>query len=135
MLVQRVTVSCWPKTERRGVPDLVTTNVLGSVSVLLGRGDGTFGPQLTFPVSGRPLSVAVADLNNDGVPDLVTANGLSGAVSVLLGRGDGTFLARQNFLVGGPPRSVAVADLNNDGAPDLVTVNENSHDVSVLLHQ
>ncbi len=120
-----------------GVPDLVTTNFNShDVSVLLGNGDGTFGPQQTIPVGNRPHSVAVADLNADGVPDLVTTNSQSGDVSVLLGNGDGTFQAQQTFPVGIGPRSVAVADLNADGAPDLVLVIGNDGGiVSVLLHQ
>jgi hypothetical protein len=86
-----------------------------------------------FDVRDRPRSVAVADLNADGAPDLVTANDGSNDVSVLLGSGDGTFQAQQTFVVGDLPASVAVADLNADGAPDLVTANIGSDDVSVLL--
>ena len=91
------------------------------------------GPK--FDAGDGPSSVAVADLNNDGTPDLVTANQASNDVSVLLGSGDGTFPARETFPVGHSPNSLAVADLNADGAPDLVTTNGVSGDVSVLLHQ
>ena len=79
-------------------------------------------------------SVAVADLNGDGHPDLVVANCqtlfnqsicddsfTSGSVSVLLGNGDGTFQAAVSYSLGGNgATSVAVADLNGDGHPDLV---------------
>ena len=44
------------------------------MSVLLGHGDGTFGDQARFAVGSGPCSVAVADLDGDGRPDLVTAN-------------------------------------------------------------
>ena len=44
------------------------------MSVLLGNGNGTFQAQQTFAVGTDPLSVAVADLNGDGIPDLVVAN-------------------------------------------------------------
>jgi len=77
--------------------------------------------------------VAVADLNGDGKPDIVTANLNSDDISVLLGNGDGTFQAEQRFTVGDSPRSVAVADLNGDSVPDIVTANRFSSDVSVLL--
>jgi len=117
-----------------GMPDLVTTNSSShNVSVLLGRGDGTFETHTTFAVGSDPSSVAVADINGDGIPDLVTANASSHNVSVLLGRGDGTFEAQTTFAVGSYPRSVAVADVNGDGTPDLVTANGVSHNVSVLL--
>ena len=91
------------------------------------------------------MSVAVADLNHDGIPDLVTANTGSDDVSVLVGRGNGTFAAEQSVAVGVRPVAVAVADLNHDGIPDLVTANAGvitgvgpdvtsvNADVSVLL--
>jgi len=100
---------------------------------LPGSGDGTFQFQQTFPAGDGPGSLAAADLNADGAPDLVTANRFSDNVSVLLGNGDGTFQAQQTFPVGNFPVSVAVADLNTDGVPDLVTANANSDNVSVLL--
>jgi hypothetical protein len=119
-----------------GIPDLVTANAdSGDVSVLLGRGDGTFAAERRFAVGvgASPTSVAVADLNGDGIPDLVTANADSNDVSVLLGRGGGTFAPQQRFAVGRTPQSVIVADLNGDGLPDLVNSNVFSDDVSVLL--
>ena len=83
---------------------------------------------------GFPFSVAVADLNGDGAPDIVTASAISSDVSVLLGNGDGSFQAQQRFAAGDVPTLVAVADLNGDGDPDIVTAN-GSGDVSVLLHR
>jgi FG-GAP repeat. len=82
-------------------------------------------------------SVAVADLNRDGKPDLVTAN--ISSVSVLLGKGDGTFQPGMVYANGdGDTYSVAVADLNRDGKPDVVTANgfidDYSGSVSVLLN-
>ena len=64
-----------------------------TATVLLGNGDGTFQPQHTFAVGPQPFSVAVADLNRDGNPDLVVTDRIRGgtAVNVLLGNGDGTF--------------------------------------------
>ncbi|HEV3260798.1 MAG TPA: VCBS repeat-containing protein, partial [Gemmataceae bacterium] len=74
-----------------------------------------------FAVGSSLQSVAVADVNGDGKPDLVTANGFNGTVSVLLGNGDGTFQNAQNFAAGSLPHSLVVADVNGDGKPDLVT--------------
>jgi len=87
-----------------------------------------------FSTGIEPRSVAVADLNADGKPDLVTANIIFHNVSVLLGNGNGTFQTQQTFAAGNQPHSVAVADLNADGKPDLVTANYNSNNVSVLLN-
>jgi len=129
-----------------GKPDLVVANagspppgVVGkSVSVLLGNGNGTFQNQTTFGTGYAPYSVAVADLNGDGKPDLVVANNFSNTVSVLLANGNGTFQNQTNFPTGMYPHSVAVADLNGDGKPDLVVTNAigpvNSYgNASVLL--
>jgi hypothetical protein len=119
------------------VPDLVTANSIpsgiGLVFVLLGNGDGSFQATGAFAAGNRPRDVAVADLDGDTVPDLVTANGDTDDVSVLLGNGDGSFQLAQNFAAGVLPVSVAVADVDGDTAPDLVTANSAGVDVSVLL--
>ena len=68
--------------------------------------------------------MAVADLNGDGKPDLVVANGSSNSVSVLLGNGNGTFQTQSTYRHRLDPDSVAVADVNGDGKPDLVVAND-----------
>jgi hypothetical protein len=107
-----------------------TTN--GNVGVLLGNGDGTFQPVLTYGSGGdNPISIAVGDVNGDGKPDLLVANfcangcnGADGIVGVLLGNGDGTFQAAVSYDSGGYDAwSVAVADVNGDGKPDLAVAN------------
>src|SRR2546428_321265 len=90
-----------------------------TVSVLLGNGDDTFQPALSFTVGTDPRSVAVGDFNGDGKLDLVVANYGSSDVSVLLGTGDGTFQAAVAFGAGSYSVSMAVGDFNGDGKPDL----------------
>src|SRR5205085_5795066 len=88
------------------------------VSVLLGNGEGTFGPKTDFATaSDAGQSVAIADFNADGRPDLAVAGGLH--VSVLLGNGDGTFGPATQFGTAPGALSVAIADLNADGTSDL----------------
>src|ERR1700751_4532411 len=62
----------------------------GSISVLIGNGDGTFQPALNTPAGTTPWALTVADLNGDGHQDLVVADE-AGSVLVLLGKGGGTF--------------------------------------------
>ena len=118
-----------------GKPDVVVANNCfycgGSVTVLLGNGDGTFQPAVSYDSGGQPNAVAVADVNGDGKPDLVVAN--TGNVAVLLGNGDGTFQPPVTYGAGGSGLWVGVADVNGDGKPDLVLANSGSTTVSVLL--
>ncbi len=99
----------------------------GTLSVLLGRGDGTLGTFQTYPAGLRPVSVELADFNGDGKLDAVVGDGgafplgTGGGVSILLGKGDGTFGAAASYSSGQfPVLQVHVADLNGDGKPDVV---------------
>jgi uncharacterized protein (UPF0548 family) len=105
----------------------------GSVSVLLGNGDGTLQAAVVYNSGGQNASfVAVGDLNGDGKPDLAVANQCvsnsncnNGVVSVLLGNGDGTFNSAINYTAtGANSNSIAIADLNGDGHPDLTVSNQ-----------
>jgi hypothetical protein len=112
-----------------GSLDLATANSDGgSVSVLLGDGQGGFAAAPQIAAGFRPCALAVGDVNNDGKPDLVTAN--YSAVSVRLGNGDGTFQLPIDTapLSGEMPISVAVADFNADGQMDLVVTSGNAID-------
>jgi hypothetical protein len=57
------------------------------VTILPGKGDGTFGPTVRFEVGERPAALAVADFNGDGIPDLAVANSWSSSISILIGTG------------------------------------------------
>jgi len=116
-----------------GKPDIVVTNYTsssgsgqGNVCVLLGNGDGTFQTAVAYGVGGdNPDSVAVADVNGDGKPDIVVTNFSSDNVGVLLGNGDGTFQTAVAYGSGGySPDSVVVADVNGDRKPDLLVANQ-----------
>ena len=102
---------------------------IGSASVLLGNGDGTFQPAVNYSSGGIVgNSVAVADLTGDGIPDLVVTNACQsgscqadGTAGVLLGNGDGTFQPVALYDSGGNrSNSVAVGDLRGEGILDIV---------------
>jgi hypothetical protein len=101
--------------------------------VLLNRGDGSFQAKRDYRTGSGPSSVAIGDLNGDGKPDLVTANGDAHTVSVLLNRGDGSFRAKRDYRTLFNPTSVAIGDLNGDGKPDLATGSLSVAAVSVLV--
>ncbi len=100
----------------------------GFVSILLGKGDGTFRTEADYPAGGVPSAFAIADLNGDGVPDFALANqvtnsvngGTPGLTSVLLGVGDGTFRTAVSFASGNNIEGIAVGDVTGDKIPDLI---------------
>jgi hypothetical protein len=84
------------------------------VSILLGRGDGTFRPRRDYGVGAHASRIAAADLNGDGRPDLALSD--DGALGVLLNRGNGTF---EQPLWFGLADALAAGDFNRDGRLDL----------------
>jgi hypothetical protein len=138
--------------EQTGVPALVADmngdgkldlvrwdEVYGTVTVLLGNGEGGFssGPSCTISDGNAGTAmfdyVAVGDFDEDGSPDLVMAvQGRSDAVELWLGNGDGSLRARQPHT-GSFSGRVYVADVNRDGHLDVVTTNAYDTNLRVLL--
>lgn len=123
--------------DKDGKKDLVCANRGSSdVSVLLGRGDGTFRKSIVSSTGAGtgPYAIAVADFNQDGVPDVATPNFESSTASVLLGIGSGAF--EKPIDVGNTGMTtygIVAQDLNGDGKPDLAVSNAVSNDVLVKL--
>jgi hypothetical protein len=124
-----------------GIPDLAfstspNSQSTSSVSVLLGNGDGTFGPAVSYPVGFNPGNVVVGDFTGSGILDLavpIPGNYPDpGSVEVLLGNGDGTFQPPIDYPVVGNPNSLAVGHFSHSGALDLVANDMVRGNVSVL---
>jgi hypothetical protein len=120
-----------------GIPDLATANdnLNGTVSVLLGNGDGTFQPAVNYPAGPGANAITAGDFNGDGTLDLAVAYtgnyvGDPAGVSILLGNGDGTFRLVGQYDVG-VALGVSVGDFNGDGNLDVVAATRSG--VSVLL--
>ncbi len=114
-----------------------TCQSAGTVSILLGNGDGTFSTRSNPAVGFQPVSAAVGDFNGDGKLDMAVANNCSdcdnGTVSILLGNGDGTFTAGTSFDADENPVQVIAADFNGDGNLDLAIANYGSNIIRVAL--
>ncbi len=131
-----------------GILDLAVSNLVGpisngTISIFMGKGDGTFTPASASPTVGvNPYAIAYGDFNGDGKPDLATANNGDDTVSYLLGNGDGTFQpVIASVYLGQFTTDFATGDINGDGVTDAVAVTQStplgSYDgiASVLLSQ
>lgn len=113
-----------------GHADLVVVS-RSALSIVMGNGDGTFQPAISYPLNGGAESACVGDLGN-GHPDIVVGYFEGDSVSLFLGNGDGTFMPARQIIVGSAPLNCAIADLGN-GHPDLLVSNSGSSSLSVLL--
>ncbi|MGE5179703.1 MAG: FG-GAP-like repeat-containing protein [Bacteroidota bacterium] len=104
-----------------GFPDLVITRRMeDALQVILNRG-GAWTVVPPSSVAPDPLDAAIADMNHDGILDVVAASYGPGLFSVYLGRGDGALGAPASLVTTAPgPCAVAIGDPNLDGNPDVV---------------
>ena len=114
--------------------DILTANSRANpatISLLLGKGDGTFLPETEMPVLTKDAAsfVTVGDFNHDGNPDLALAAGT--VVVILLGNGNGNFQAPATYSLSNFVNAIAIADLNHDGRLDLAVTT--GSDIDVLL--
>lgn len=117
-----------------GKPDLATNltaccTFFTDYAVLLSNGDGTFQPPSTYP--SPTVSIAAADLNHDGIADLILSHS-TGGTGILPGNGDGTFQA-EVAVSSISLNSLIAADFNSDGAADVVGLY--GFGVATLLNQ
>jgi hypothetical protein len=103
------------------------------LSVLLGNGDGTFGPPADYPIGSSDYLV-VADFNGDGIPDIAVNNITLDSVVILQGQGNAVFQAGLNYAVGADPTALAAGDFQNNGKQSLAVAAYNSQQVSVLVN-
>ena len=124
--------------DRDGVLDLAIANATGAntFSVLRGKGtagvgDGTFLAPVGYASAGSvPRSIASADLDEDGVLDMLV--GVNNSLQLWKGAANGTFTLRASVAAGSTPRSIAIADLDADGVLDVAVANSAGNEVRLL---
>jgi len=109
---------------RDGNGDLVVTDGIRSVYVVLGNGDGTFGSSTKVKLHNDPIGIAIADLNGDSILDLAIANfgpetNSQGEAAILIGVGDGTFAPPVFYPLTHNGIRLVATDVNHDGKADL----------------
>lgn len=124
-----------------GMMDVVTVSdcnptdcSYGTLTIMLGNGDGTFTAGASYPVNGAVVganTITTGDLNGDGHQDIIIGLGCdfsnsgcsTGAVLVFLGNGDGTFQSPKRYpTIGNAALPVVIGDFNKDGKPDVLLV-------------
>ena len=111
--------------------DMATINYQDrTVSILLGKPDGTFAPKTDIPAAFGGQAIAAGDFNGDGKMDMVVVN-YPGSISIFLGKGDGTFQGHVEYASQPLGLRLAVGDFNHDGKPDVAVTYGGG--VSVLL--
>jgi hypothetical protein len=123
-----------------GELDLVTvTSPNPQVLFFKGRGDGTFAAPVASPGAQQNIPAARdvhgADVNGDGVLDVITLSFHESAIAVQIGNGAGTFAAPVAYDVPGNPIDFAVGDVNGDRALDVVVGLYNARRVDVFLNR
>lgn len=121
--------------DRDGAVDICVANINDdTVSVLLGNGDGTFGPQQVIAVGGDPRGIAVLDVDGDGDVDIVNTNATSNSMSLMLNDGNGVFGPATFFEAGVSGEwALAAADMNEDGILDAVVGGRSGRQVIVNM--
>ena len=108
------------------------------MAILLGKGDGSFEPPVTYNTGSGTLTVVVGDFNGDGKADLATADVSASTVSVLFGNGDGSFQPRQSYRVSTiswTAYALVIGDFNGDNKQDLAVGKQDDKSVGVLINR
>ncbi|HEY1726106.1 MAG TPA: VCBS repeat-containing protein [Steroidobacteraceae bacterium] len=122
-----------------GFPSIVQTSTVksggppfaGNLRAYLSTGIGAFAAPVLISDGNNPLYLLAADINHDGVPDIVSASFEDGALAVFLNSATSKGSFSAPIILSSPGASqVAVGDMNGDGLPDLVSADYN---VSLFL--
>ena len=109
------------------------------VSVHWNNGNGYFNDLASIPIGGSPRSIKSADVNGDGVKDLIVANRIPSNLSVLIsngaaGAGGTAFQAHVAYPLGAAPSQVITSDFDGDGALDVAVACWGGNDVRILAN-
>ena len=94
-----------------------------------------FLPKVDFDGGATPFDVSIADLDNDGKPDIVATNYNGNTISVLRNtstKDSMSFDIRVEFITGSKPYNISIADLNGDGKLDIVVTKSNTNTLAVF---
>src|SRR5438105_2253102 len=112
----------------------------GNVSVVNVPGNNTLGALTNYfdnAANPKPAAVALADVNGDGIPDLIVANSGTDKVEIFQGLGNNVFAQTPSQLLnlpaGAAAKAMVVADFTGTGLPDIAVANSGTNNVTVFL--
>lgn len=114
-----------------GHEDIVTCNLLGATASLLNDGSGTFSPLPFVSGPNDPLTLRLADVDNDGDLDAIVAGA---TIGIRANNGAGQFSALGDYDNGASPRHVAAGDINGDGFVDVVATRIATSELVAMLN-
>jgi hypothetical protein len=125
-----------------GNMDVVTTTTDADgddVIYLTGKGNGTFNPPRTFNTGLQTVYLAVADVNGDGILDLIAGSLANNTIRVLFGNTNGGFRVARDYPANGisgatAVQALTVADFSGTGRPDIAVVNTNGSFMQLLYN-
>lgn len=109
----------------------------GSISILLGKGDGTFGARTDYMTGTGPDGLALGRFNGGKNIDLAVADLIGNTMSILPGNGDGTFGAPVNFTTEDYPLGIAAGNFhkNRKNEEDVIVTNDLSAAATVFINK
>ncbi len=126
------------------LPELFIANATSNTISVLTNITATLSPPPRFPifapvptnytVASGPRAVAVVDVTNDGIPDLISAGSTFNSLSIRPGIAGGTFGPEATYACGGFPRALAVADFDGVNGRDIAVASYNSNAAAILLN-
>ncbi len=103
-----------------------------TLTVLIGRGDGTFNRLADVPTAASPIALALGDFTDDQRPDVAVLSGAGATLAVHVNNGDGTFGAAEMRALSAPGHRIVSADFNADGCADLFVAHRDARRLTHL---
>ncbi len=103
----------------------------GIISILYGKGDGTFKNKIDLPAGKYPVCIQIVDIDNDGLLDIVTCNSVAQTVTILINQ-KSSFKTKDPIKIKGEPGAVGVGDFNKDGKWDLAVLVRATKELNVF---
>ncbi len=117
-----------------GFPDVVTSYTAGGITILKGRGDGTFGSPVDLRAEfSWQREFVIGDVDGNGCPDIVATVGRTSQVAVFLGTGQGVFAPPVLYTACEAPEHLVMGDLDGDGVLDLAVTSDASNSEITIL--